>query len=494
MGNKGEGFMGNKGEGFMGNLDRRQFLKAGAVAAAAIGSTESGWGFFSPDANVTGSGNNLIAHGDSMVGKVGALPDGWSGVAGNPALRPSFNLVATGPGGRLQLLGEGNGRNECYGYVRIPVRLTPGKWYRMRVRFRFSGFDDVNRHLVHGVFSAPDTLQYNNGIFHYRKDGEWATGEAHFQGPSQDLNTEVRLYLRYSPRGKVWWDQVSLEEAEPVPSRPVRVAVSWGHGDREHWSRWLDAAGARHADVALLPEVFNRLGPMKAELPDGPSWQLLSAKARQWKMHVSGTTYIRRGDLVYNTAPLFDRQGKLLGTYDKVMLYDPELDDGVTSGDRFPVFDTDIGRVGIITCYDSWFSQSAQMLALQGAELALLPNEGYYTELMHARAADNCMFLAVSSGDNPANVWDSGGNQAGQDRPDPSCAAPNAILSYEKDEDLGLIVATLDLSIKSSPNYWGGPMRSAPGGRRCRETSPIPFEGQVSDLKQRWYRAPERTA
>jgi predicted amidohydrolase len=488
----------------MGSVDRRQFLKAGAVAAASIGAAKASWGSFSPEAfpgpagapaEAQGSGKNLIAHGDSLEGVAGALPEGWSSFAGNPALQPSFKLVAGGPGGKSQLLGEGNGRKECYGYVRIPVRMTPGKWYRMQVRFRFSGFENVNRNLVHGVFSIPDTLQYNNGIFHYRKDGEWATGEARFQGPPREMDTEVRLYFRYSAQGQVWWDQVLLEEAEPVPSRPVKVAVSWGHGGLKHWEPWLDAAGSRGADVVLLPELFNGIwDPPKAELPDGPSWQLLSSKARQWKMYVSGTTYIRRGDLVYNTAPLFDRQGKLVGTYDKVMLYDTELDVGVTSGERFPVFDTDFGKIGIITCYDSWFTNTSRLLALQGAELALLPNEGYYEELMHARAADNCMCLAVSSGDNPAGVWDSGGNQAGEERPDTTCAAPNAILSYEKDEDMRLILATVDLSIKSSPNYWGGPMRSAPGGRRCRETSPIPLEGRVSELEGLWYTVPKSQA
>jgi predicted amidohydrolase len=213
----------------------------------------------------------------------------------------------------------------------------------------------------------------------------------------------------------------------------------------------------------------------------------MSAKARQWKMHVSGTTYIRRGDLVYNTAPLFNRQGKMIGSYDKVMLFEPELDLGATPGEKLPVFDTDVGKIGIITCYDSWFPETAQLLALQGAELALLPNEGYYTEIMHARSADNCLSIAVSSRNNPAGVWDSGGNQAGEDRPDPTCAAPNAILDYEKDGAMRLILVTLDLSIKSSPNYWGGPMRSAPGGRRCRETSPVPLEGRVRAQQARWF-------
>lgn len=483
------------GKDFVEKVDRRQFLKVGAVTAVSIGNARGNWGILSPGAFPgPAGGQNLVAHGDSMQGVEGALPEGWSGFAGNPVLQPSFKLVAGGRSGKYQLLGEGNGRKECCGYVRIPVRMTPGKWYRMQVRFRFLGFENVNRHLVHGVFSVPDTLRYNNGILSYRKDGEWAVGEARFPGPPQEMDTEVRLYFRYSPQGQVWWDQILLEEDEPVTPRPVKVAVSWGHGGLKHWQTWLDAAGSRGADVALLPEIFNAVDPKHAELPGGPSWQFLSSKARQWKMYVSGTTYIRRGDLVYNAAPLFDREGKLMGTYDKVMLFDTELDDGVTSGERFPVFDADFGKIGIITCYDSWFSNTARLLALQGAELALLPNEGYYMELMHSRAADNCMCLAVSSGDNPAGVWDSGGNQAGQEHPDPTCSAPSAILTYEKDEDMRLILATVDLSIKSSPNFWGGPMRSAPGGRRCRETSPIPLEGRVSELENRWYSVPKSQA
>lgn len=488
----------------MRNVDRRRFLKVGSMTAAVLSSTCQALGSATPykpsqqpavPLGNPGSGNNLIDHGDPMDGPVGALPRQWSSFAGNSVLLPSFGLVATGPDGKLELLGKGNGRKECYGYIRIPVHMTPGKWYRMQVRFRFSGFKEVDRHLVHGVFSTPDTLQYNNGIFHYRKDGRWVTGQATFPGPTRELDTEVRLYFRYSAHGRVWWDQVSLQEVEPMPPRPVKVAVSWGHGGLKHWRPWLDVAGSRGVDVALLPELFNEVSdPMKAELPGGPSWQLLSSKARQWKMYVTGTTYIRRGDLVYNTAPLFDRQGKLMGTYEKVKLFDPELDQGATPGNHFPVFDTDFGRIGIITCYDSWFPETARLLGLKGTELALLPNEGYYVEDMHARSSDNCMCLAISSGNSPANVFDSGGHQAGQEFPDPTCAAPNAILSYEKDEKHRLVLATLDLSIKSSPNYWGGPMRSAPGGRRCRNTSPISLGARVDQLAGRWYKIPESLA
>jgi predicted amidohydrolase len=479
----------------MGGLNRREFLNASVPVTLALGNRRICRGLSSISRNAGSSDppadivetSNLISNGEFSQGRAGSLPDNWSVVAGNPALKPSFRLV---PGrlGRNVLMGEGNGRDQCYGYIRHPVQFVGGKAYRLRVRFFFSGLEDINRSLVHGVF----TDKFNDGIFQYRKEGDWVIGEATFAGPPEDQAGEVRLYFRYSAEGKVWWDHVSLEESKPIAARPVQLAVSWGPGDLKHWERWLDAAGAKGADIAVLPELFNGIDdPMKAEREDGPSRRLMAEKARQWKMHVSGSTYVWRGDLVFNTAPLFDRAGRLIGIYDKNMVYEPELDGGATPGCGFPIFDTDIGRIGIMICYDSWFPESVQLLALKGAELILFPNEGYYADLMHARSADNCVFVAVSSRNNPAGVWDCSGHRAGDERPDPTCGAPTGILGVYKDEDTRLFLATVDLSKKNSPANWGGPMRSAPGGRRCRQTSVASLEGEVALEARRWQEADE---
>jgi predicted amidohydrolase len=297
----------------------------------------------------------------------------------------------------------------------------------------------------------------------------------------------VRLYFRYSAQGKVWWDEALLEECQPLAPRPVKLAVSWGKGDLKYWEQWLDTVGASGANIALLPEIFNGIDdPMQAESEDGPSWKLLASKARQWKMHVSGTVYIRRRDLVFNSAPLFDHHGKLIGAYDKNMLYDPEVDNGATPGQGLPVFQTELGKIGIIICYDSWFPETVQLLALKGAELVLFPNVGYYMQLMHARSADNGVFVAASSENCPAGVWDSAGNQAGEERPDPTCYAPSAILNFQKDEAARWLLVTVDLAKKPSPHYWGGPMASAPGGRRCRKTWMVSLEKEIAREASRW--------
>ena len=74
-----------------------------------------------------------------------------------------------------------------------------------------------------------------------------------------------------------------------------------------------------------------------------------------------------------------------------------EYEAGLTPGVDYPVFDTDFGRVGISICYDSWFPEIYRALGLSGAELVLLPNAGYYEDLMPARAADSGIWVAVST-------------------------------------------------------------------------------------------------
>jgi len=422
---------------------------------------------------------NLVANGDFNQGKVGGMPEGWTLAAPNPVLAPKVRLVAGEGALRQRLLAaEGNGRKECFGILKYPVKLAAGKTYRLRVRFRFEGLDDVNRHLVHGVFASG----FNDGVFEYRKQGAWVVGEARFPGPAAAAAGELRMVFRHTAQGKVWWSGVSLQECEPIKPRLVKIAVCSGGGDRKRWEKFLDTAGQKRCDVALMGEFFED----GIHVPDGPTMQFMAQKARQWKMYVSGTIRLKRGELIYNSAPLYDRTGKLVGLYDKVMLYDPELDDGTTCGDRVPVFEADFGTVGIMTCYDSWHPSVAKLLALKGAELILFPSAGYYVQLMHARAADNGVVIAASSG-SPCGVWDGGGNQADGGSPDPTRSAPTAIVAFEKDDSQKMQVVTVDLSKKPSPHSWGGPMLSAPGGRRVRSTSPVYLEDEIAREVRRWW-------
>src|SRR5262245_36410158 len=124
--------------------------------------------FFSVAISVTGplsaaeldwDRGNLIANGRFEDGDSGELPKGWTVVAPNPALSPRFALERESAA-KGTLTARGNGRAECFGYVKHTVRLLKDKTYRLRVRLRCDGLEDLNRHLVHAVHG----YGFNDGI------------------------------------------------------------------------------------------------------------------------------------------------------------------------------------------------------------------------------------------------------------------------------------------------------------------------------------------
>ncbi len=63
---------------------------------------------------------------------------------------------------------------------------------------------------------------------------------------------------------------------------------------------------------------------------------------------------IRRiaGEISFYTAVLTDRKGRVIGKYRKVYIPREEMECGVTPGTDYPVFDTNLGRIGMIICWD----------------------------------------------------------------------------------------------------------------------------------------------
>lgn len=106
------------------------------------------------------------------------------------------------------------------------------------------------------------------------------------------------------------------------------------------------------------------------------------------------------GTHVYNGAILFLPDGRML-RYKKTHLPELGLDKFVTPGDDLPVFETMLGKIGILICYDQRVPEAARVLALKGAELIVLPTnwpEGAETSadiMCVARAAENRVFYAA---------------------------------------------------------------------------------------------------
>lgn len=143
---------------------------------------------------------------------------------------------------------------------------------------------------------------------------------------------------------------------------------------------YLEQARGFGADLLVLPEAT--LGGYLAELqanperphpigfppaldPDGPEIRRLIAMAGDMIICIG---YTERGDgCTYNSAVCLNGDG-VLGRHRKVHL--PLGEKALyTTGSGFAAFDTPIGRMGMMICYDKAFPESARALALDGAEI-----------------------------------------------------------------------------------------------------------------------------
>jgi predicted amidohydrolase len=95
----------------------------------------------------------------------------------------------------------------------------------------------------------------------------------------------------------------------------------------------------------------------------------------------------------------------LIGKYRKVCLPRGEIEAGITPGTEYPVFKTQLGRIGMMICYDGFFPQVAQRLTDAGAEIIAWPVWGCNPLLARARAAENQVVLISSTYEAPASNW-----------------------------------------------------------------------------------------
>lgn len=114
---------------------------------------------------------------------------------------------------------------------------------------------------------------------------------------------------------------------------------------------------------------------------------------------------------LYNSAALIDPNGKF-DIYRKTHLPHLGFDRFVTPGDRLEVFENDLGKFGILICFDLRHPEASRVLALKGAELIILPTNwpvGAHAGpnfAAPARAAENRVFVATCNRVGQENGFD----------------------------------------------------------------------------------------
>jgi len=174
----------------------------------------------------------------------------------------------------------------------------------------------------------------------------------------------------------------------------------------------IHEASKRGAQIAVFPECAVTGYALSAEeavavaepIP-GPQTQRMSDACREAGLTavVVGTIEKDEHDRLFNTAALVGPDG-LIARYRKTHLPYLGVDRYLAAGDTLPgPFETSVGRLGMLICYDLRFPEPIRVLALAGAQVILLPTAWpstatLYPEFMaQSRAAENGLYLIAAN-------------------------------------------------------------------------------------------------
>ncbi len=184
---------------------------------------------------------------------------------------------------------------------------------------------------------------------------------------------------------------------------------------------WLQQAAQRGAQLVALPENFAFMGMTERDKftvaehdGDGIVQSWLARTARQlnvWivagtlPLKIPGESRVAAACLVINA------QGERVARYDKIHLFDVDVDDTTGSyresatmapGHQPVLVETPIGRLGLAVCYDVRFPELFRQLVSSGAQVLVVPaaftvptGRAHWEVLLRARAIENlCYVLA----------------------------------------------------------------------------------------------------
>lgn len=181
----------------------------------------------------------------------------------------------------------------------------------------------------------------------------------------------------------------------------------------EHYTKTAEEFAA---DFVLFPEFFTTqllsIGDEHGQaltIDDLPEFtdryrSLFTDLAKRTGMHIIGGTHvIRKGDRLYNVAHLFYPDGRV-AEQAKLHITPTEVQEwNMSAGDSLQVFDTDKGRIAMLTCYDIEFPEIVRMAKARGADVIFCPSctddrHGFHRVryTCHARAIENQVYVVTT--------------------------------------------------------------------------------------------------
>ncbi|HOE95220.1 MAG TPA: carbon-nitrogen hydrolase family protein [Candidatus Sumerlaeota bacterium] len=156
-----------------------------------------------------------------------------------------------------------------------------------------------------------------------------------------------------------------------------------------------EISGSEQPDIICMTETFDtRLvsscHPEMAQTADGPTVTRMREKARQHGCYIICPIIERRGEHIYNTCVVLDRNGEICGRYDKIHpTAGPgcEVEDYIIPGDPAPtIIETDFARIGCQICFDANWWRNWDELKQAGAEIIFFSSAYPAGRVLHSMA------------------------------------------------------------------------------------------------------------
>ena len=180
------------------------------------------------------------------------------------------------------------------------------------------------------------------------------------------------------------------------------------------------------ADVIVLPETWNTGFFPREDLEALADWfgertkALIGNLAKELSVNiVAGSVANVKADGVYNTAYVFDREGRCVAEYDKTHLFSPmDEDKYFRKGNHTSMFVLDGVECGIIICYDVRFPELTRAMTVKGVDILFMVSQWPEVRVAHldaltkARAIENQMFMVCCNASGSADKTVYGGNSS----------------------------------------------------------------------------------
>jgi predicted amidohydrolase len=355
----------------------------------------------------------------------------WTQESPRAELRPAFSQAASGGKGDQARWILTTDKPGLAGWWQTSLPVSGGQWYQFSVWRRCTNVASPRRSAVVRIHwrdqqgkqvahDEPSTATFAKGAYptseaEYPHDGEvegdgWQQVCGTYRVPSKATRAIIELHSRWAADSTIEWSGLKLERLPDVKPRKVRLGTvhyfpKGGKTPRENCQQFdpfVQQAAEERVDLLVLPEVLTQTGTGLdyiecAEPIPGPSTDYFGKLAAKHRLHLVAGLIEKDEHLMYNTSVLIGPDGKLIGKYRKVCLPRTEIELGFQPGEEFPVFETSLGKIGMMICYDGFYPEVARELSNRGAEVIAWPVAGCNPLLAQARACENHVYVVSSS-------------------------------------------------------------------------------------------------